>query len=105
MMFLDIIDEILETDRIADEKLDMAQSEKLEILKQSEIEISEMKKKSEEQLARYRSKKHAETQAKTDEKVGAIKSAAEKKKKEFDKLYWENHRQWETEIFERIWAD
>lgn len=105
MIYLDIIAEILETDRIAEEKLSSAQSQKTEIINQSENEISALKEKAEKDFSQYCNKKHGEISAVTEEKVQAVRDSAEKKQKEFDKLYWENHKKWETEIFEKLWEE
>lgn len=101
---MDIITEILETDKMAQQKLDEAEARRVEILKNAETEIEGLKADAKTKIDDYRQQKDAEVKKKTEADVLKIRTAEQVKIHEFDKLYEDSHEDWEKEILEGILA-
>lgn len=99
---MDIISEILEADRLAEEQLAAAEEKRRELLDGCEAEIQRIKTETDEILDEYRSNKRSRIKAQTDDRTRQLKEEEKKKTDAFEKLYRINHETWENEIFDAI---
>ena len=100
MIGLDIISEILETDRLAEEKLEQALQKRSEMLSTCQLEIDLIRLDAEEDANNYREKKLGVTDAADADK--ALKKAEEAQLKALADAYEKNHEAWEKEIVAAI---
>lgn len=100
MIGLDIISEILETDRLAEEKLEQAMQKRNEMLATCQLEIDLIRLDAEEDANNYREKKLGVTDAADADK--ALKKAEEAQLKALADAYEKNHEAWEKEIVAAI---
>ena len=100
MIGLDIISEILETDRLAEEKLEQALQERNEMLATCQLEIDLIRLDAEEDANNYREKKLGVTDAADADK--ALKKAEEAQLKALNDAYDNNHEKWENDIVAAI---
>lgn len=95
---MDMISEILETDRLAEEKLEAAMQRRSELLaecqKQTEQLINDAKAKAES----YRSSLPEEG----GEASAELKKSEQDKLRELSEAYEKNHETWENDIFAAI---
>lgn len=101
---VDIITEILETDGLAQEKINEAGVNRLEIMKNAEDKSEKLKSDARAEVEKYRAEKEAEIHKNLSADILKIKTAEQVKIHEFDKLYEDNHEAWEKEILESILA-
>lgn len=101
---MDIIAEILNAEKAAEEKLREAEERSAQLLKKCEEESSGLKEKSEENIKEYERLKNSEA----DKKIGAIESEIKAQEQikinNLDNIYNENHEKWEKDIENRILA-
>lgn len=102
---MDIITEILETDESAQKSIDDAQEEKKRILAEAEKKAEQIKSDGRSELEEYRKQRKAEYSKTAQEKINASAEVTEKKKKELDRQYEQNHKVWEDMIIKEIWAE
>ncbi|MBO5575613.1 MAG: hypothetical protein J5956_04870 [Ruminococcus sp.] len=99
---MDIISEILETDRLAEEKIKKAYEQKAQLEQQTDEQIQQLKKDAVEKTKSIREKLSLRTKAEIQEQT----EKAEKEEKEriarLDELYSTKHRKWEKAICEKI---
>lgn len=99
---MDIIAEILDTDRIAEEKLIAAEKEKQNIYAQAVEAETQLKAEADEKIAKYRIEKTNETNGLISEKLLEIEQERDNRIARLNSLYDKNHLEWEGCIFERI---
>lgn len=99
---MDIISEILETDKLAEEKLEQALKQRSEMLADCEKQTEKIKADAKTRAENYR----RELSEKSDSDAGAketeLKKSEEAKIKAFEELYEKNHEAWEKEIISSI---
>ncbi|MBR1864058.1 MAG: hypothetical protein IJ806_08235 [Ruminococcus sp.] len=96
---MDIISEILETDRQAEEKLEEARNKRSELLKNAEIRAQEIKDKAKAEAEAYR-RQRLESAGDAGEK--GTDSPEDRRIEEFKALYEKEHGRWEKEIFDAV---
>lgn len=99
---LDIISELLETDRLAEEKLENARAERMRLLEECERQLDEIREQSEREIEEYRNKKLSDSQNDTSEREVKLKEDEKAKIAAFEELYEKCHEQWEQEIIRSV---
>lgn len=99
---MDIITEILETDKNAEERLESAKRKSEEILKDAEAEERSIKEGAAAQAAEYRSRREAETAEKIEKEGEKITAEENAKIRALDEAYENSREKWEREILDGI---
>ena len=99
---MDIISEILETDKLADEKIIKAHERQAELEKKTDEEIAAMKQEADEKVSAYRAKLETRTRTETDTQLSKSAEEEQEKINKLDELYAAKHNEWEKAIIERI---
>jgi vacuolar-type H+-ATPase subunit H len=102
---VDIISEILETDKIAEDKIAQAKAESEKILKDSRTQELEISDETNESIEQYRQEKCAQLTDELRQENEKLAEAEKAKIDELEKLYEENHTRWEQEIFDSVISD
>ena len=99
---MDIISEILETDRLADEKIIAAHRRQAELEHKTDAEIASMRSEVEEKAQAYKKKLESRTKAETDAQLSKAEKEEQEKIAKIDDLYASKHKKWEKVITEKI---
>lgn len=99
---MDIISEILETDRLADEKIKNAHRRQEELEKQTDEEIAGLDSRAKERAAAYREKMQQRSKNEAHTQIEKIDKEEKEKIGKIDELYKAKHKKWEKAITERI---
>ena len=99
---LDIISEILETDRLAEEKLEKARAERIRLLDECEKQLAKIREESEREIEDYKNKKLTESENDSGERSAKLREDEKAKIAAFEALFEKNHAQWEQDIFKRV---
>jgi hypothetical protein len=100
--FVDIISEILETDRLAEDKLAQAEKRKTDILADCEKQIEKIREEAKKSAQAYKVQRAVEVKEDTAGKTAVLKAEEENKIREFEQLYEKNHETWESEILKSV---
>ncbi len=101
---MDIIAEILDADRLAEEALVKAEQDKAEMLKKAEETCRLSDEQARQQLLDYRKEREAALDAETEKRLKEIDENTEQEKKALDAAFEKAHKSWEDEIFSRLTA-
>lgn len=96
---MDIISEILETDRLAEEKLEAAMQRRNEMLEESQRRAEQIKSDAKVQAEEYRK---SLTDGDGENDAGGLKEKEQASLKELAEAYEKNHETWEDEIVAAI---
>ncbi|WP_124100821.1 hypothetical protein [Ruminococcus sp. Marseille-P6503] len=99
---MDIIAEILNTEKIAEDRLKAAEEEKLRIINETAQAEERLQSEAEKEINSYRASKQTETDAAIEKLVSGINAECGERISGLDRLYEKNHADWENGIFERI---
>ena len=99
---MDIISEILNAEKLAEDKLRAAEEKSRQLLEDCENESNRLKEKSLEKINAYRAKQNADADAKISETENDIKNNEQIKIDKLNKIYEQNHEKWVSEITNRI---
>ena len=99
---MDIISEILETDRLAEEKLEKARAERIRLLDECEKQLAKIREESEREIEDYKNKKLTESENDSGERSAKLREDEKAKIAAFEALFEKNHAQWEQDIFKRV---
>lgn len=99
---MDIIAEILNAEKMAEEKLREAEEKSADLLKQCEQEGVKLKEESAENIKEYECLKNNKANEEILSAESEINAEEQKKIAELDKIYNGNHEKWENEITDRI---
>ena len=99
---MDIISEILETDRLADEKIIAAHRRQAELEQKTDAEIASMRSEVEEKAQAYKKKLESRTKTETDAQLSKAEKEEQEKIAKIDNLYAAKHKKWEKVITEKI---
>lgn len=99
---MDIISELLETDRLAEEKLENARAERVRLLEECEKKLNEIREQSEREIEEYKSRKLSDSQNDTSARATKLKEDEKAKIAAFEELYEKLHDQWEQEIIKSV---
>ena len=97
---MDMIAEILQTDKAAAGKLEKADMESGELLERTVKEAQELKENALKEAEAYKAQKAKEVTERIN--TEKITSAQNEKTTVLDKIFEEKHTQWEKEIFDNI---
>lgn len=99
---MDIISEILNADKIAEEKLRLAEKKKAEIIRKSKDANDILIKNSEENIKLYEKSKSEEVKGKIAEFSVEIEKEEQQKIQAMDNVFNLNREKWVKDIFDRI---
>lgn len=99
---MDMIAEILQTDKAAAGKLEKADMESTQLLEQTVKEINELKENASCDAEVYKNEKAREVTERINAESEKITAAQNEKTAALDKIFDEKHTQWENEIFDSI---
>lgn len=99
---MDIIAEILNTDKLAEDRLKAAEEEKRRIIEEASQEEKRFAEEAGNEISIHRDKKRAETDAEINRLTEEINAQCSGQISALDCLYEKNHVKWENEIFESI---
>lgn len=99
---MDIISEILETDKLAEEKLEQALRQRSEMLAECEKKTEQIKKDAKIKAENYRKELSEISDSDADARASELKESEQAKIKGFEELYDKNHEAWEKEIISSI---
>lgn len=99
---MDIISEILETDKLADEKIKKAHEKQAELEQQTQSEIEHYKQDTRERIEAYRKKIQQRTKSESDGLIAKINKEEKEKITKIDELYANKHKKWEKAIYEKV---
>lgn len=99
---MDIISELLETDRLAEEKLENARAERIRLLEECEKKLAEIREQAEREIEEYKNKKLSDSQNDTSEREVKLKEDEKAKIAAFEELYEKRREQWEQEIIRSV---
>ncbi len=102
---MDIISEILETDRLADEKIIKAHEKQAELEQQTQTEIARYKQETAKRIEEYRKKTEARSKSEADGQIAKIAREEQEKIEKIDELYAAKHKKWEKAIYEKVLAN
>ena len=102
---MDIISEILETDRLADEKIIKAHEKQAELEAQTQSEIERFKTETQERIESYRKTVESRTNSEVDGQIARIAKDEQERIKKIDELYAAMHKNWEKAIYEKVIAN
>lgn len=101
---MDIISEILETDKLADEKIIKAHEKQAELEAQTDAQIEKYKLDTKEKIESYRKKYESRTKSEADGQIAKITKDESEKIARIDELYANKHKKWEKVIYEKVLA-
>lgn len=101
---MNIISEILETDRLADEKIIKAHEKKAELEQQTQAEIERFKQETKDKIEAYQKKMDQRTKSESDGQIAKINKDEKEKIARIDELYAAKHKKWEKAIYEKVLA-
>lgn len=96
---MDIISEILETDRLAEEKLEQAKQKRSEMLAESESKAEQMISDAKARAEEYRS---GLTSGEDDSAAKGLRESEQARLRELEEAYEKNHEAWEKDIVAAI---
>lgn len=99
---MDIISEILNTDKLAEDKLKAAEAEKQNIIAEAEKAEENMRAEADSLVREYAADKRKSSDEDIAKKLGEINSDADGRITALDSVYEQKHSVWEQEIFDRI---
>ena len=99
---MDIIAEILETDRLAEEKLAEAEKKRAAMLENLKHEQERLGSITEEDNAGYAAALAEENEHRLSEELRELEGARDKEAAALENVFKENGNHWADEIFERI---
>lgn len=99
---MDMIAEILQTDKAASGKLEKADMESGELLERTVKEAQELKENALKEAEAYKTQKAKEVTERINNESEKITDAQNEKTAALDKIFEEKHTQWEKEIFDNI---
>lgn len=99
---MDIISEILETDRLAEEKLEKARAERIRLLDDCEKQLAKIREESEREIEEYKSKKLSDSRSDSGERTAKLREDEKAKIAAFEALYEKSHTQWEQDIIRSV---
>ncbi len=99
---MDIIAEILNTEKLAEDRLRAAEEETGRIINQAADAEEKLQNEAKAEIESYEAAKKAETDAAIEKQKSIIDAECSEKMGELDKIFEQNHVQWENGIFERI---
>lgn len=99
---MDIISEILETDRLAEEKLENARSERIRLLDDCEKQLAKIREEADKEIEEYKNKKLSDSESDTGERAAKLREDEKAKIAAFEALYEKNHAQWEQDILKSV---
>lgn len=99
---MDVIAEILNTEKMAEEKLKLAEEESARLLEECEKESRQIEEASAENIKSYKLSKQAQADKEIMSAEDVIKAEEKKKIDELDSIYDNNHEKWENDIVDRI---
>ena len=99
---MDMIAEILQTDKSAAGKLEKADMESGELRGRTVKEAQELKENALKEAEAYKAQKAKEVTERINTESEKITSAQNEKTTVRDKIFEEKHTQWENEIFDNI---
>lgn len=99
---MDIISEILETDKLAEDKIRDAYKQQQDIEQKTTDEISQLDKQLSEKTERYREKALCKCNDEIDKQTQKLIKEENERKDKIDELYRTKHKEWEKTITERI---
>ena len=99
---MDMIAEILQTDKAASGKLEKADMESGELLERTVKEAQELKENALKEAEAYKTQKAKEVTERIKNESEKINAAQNEKTAALDKIFEEKHTQWENEIFDNI---
>ena len=97
---MDIISEILETDRLAEEKLEQALEKRSELLSECQLETELIRTDAEDEAEKYRERKFGGADGTDADKE--LKETEKAQLKALEEAYEKNHEQWEKDIVAAI---
>ena len=101
---MDIISEILETDKLADEKIKKAHEKKAELEAQTQSETERFRQDTKERIEAYRKKTEQRSKSESDGLIAKINKEEQEKTAKIDELYNNKHKKWEKAIYEKVIA-
>ena len=104
-MSMDIIAEILETDRLAEEKLAEAEKKRAAMLENVRREQERFESIAREDNAEYSAALAAENEARLSEEMKALEEQQQKQFSALEAVFEKNGDKWADEIFSRITSD
>ena len=99
---MDIISEILETDKLAEEKLEQALKKRSELLAECEKQTEKIKADAKTRTENYRKELSEKSGSDAGERESRLKESEKAKIEEFEELFKKNHEAWEKEIVSSI---
>lgn len=99
---MDIISEILNAEKLAEDKLKAAEEKSRQLLEDCENESNRLKEQSLEKINAYRAKQNDEADTKISEAENDIKNNEQIKIDKLNKIYEQNHEKWVNEITNKI---
>lgn len=99
---MDIISEILETDKLADEKIKKAHEKQAALEKQTDEQIERFRLDAQDRTEAYRKKTESRTKSEADGQIAKITKDEQEKIAKIDELYANKHKKWEKVIFEKV---
>ncbi len=101
---MDIIAEILETDRLAEEKLAAAERKKQDMLENTRREQQRLEQMADENNESYREGLSSENEQKLREELEQLEARQEKNIAALESAFEKNGERWAEDIFKRITA-
>lgn len=102
MTVLDIISEILETDRAAEEVIEKAGEQRIKMLADCEEEIARIRENAEQEIKEHRRKAVEKSSLDKDRHLASRRQDEEEKLKSFETLFEDKHEEWEKELFDAV---
>ncbi|WP_028506097.1 hypothetical protein [Ruminococcus sp. FC2018] len=102
---MDIISEIIQTDKLADAKIIKANEKKAELEQLTNDEIAGFERESSEKVETYRAKTLERCKTQTKAQIAKIEKSEKDRIAGIDELYSAKHRKWEKAIVERVFSD
>lgn len=99
---MDIISEILNTDKLAEDKLKAAEAEKQNIIAEAEKAEENMRAEADSLVREYAADKRKSSDEVIAKKLDEINSGADDRINTLDNVYEQKHSVWEQEIFDRM---
>ena len=99
---MDIISEILETDKLADEKIKKAHEKQAALEKQTDEQIERFRLDAQDKTEAYRKKTESRTKSEADGQIARITKDEQEKIAKIDELYAAKHKKWEKVICEKV---
>lgn len=101
---MDIIAEILETDRLAEEKLSEAREQAARLIEVAKVEQERLARQSDEDCSGYKDAIEAENDRKLSEELEGINAVRDEQIAALEKAFADNGSRWADEIFARVTA-